>query len=284
MGGARGQPASLAGGRRAMSHLLRSWPDVAKRIRGAASVALFLDFDGTLAPFVAEPSAARLPWPTRQILQRLARLPGLRVWIISARREADLRARIAVPYLRYLGLYGWENGAAPKFEESQNRMLAEARRGVAETTGGIAGVRIEDKQATFALHWRGAPPESLHEAGRLFDRVMAQFDGNLRVIRGDHVWEVTPAGLLGKGVAARRYWRAWTGRALPIYLGDNLADEPAFAALADGITVCVGPARSTRARFRLRDPLEVREFLERLEEELRRVCGQGRKPLPRLPK
>jgi trehalose-phosphatase len=252
-----------------MNNLLRLWPDTARRIREASAVALFLDFDGTLAPFVSQPSAARLPWATRRILQRLTRLPGLRIWIISARREDDLRSRIAVSHLGYLGLYGSESGTLPQFKQDQSRMLAEARTEITDRIRRIPGVQIEDKEATFALHWRDAPPVSLHQAASVFDSVMAQFDGGLRVMRGERVWEVTPAGLLGKGVAVRLRWRAWSGCALPIYLGDTMADEPAFNALACGITVCVGRARSTRAQFRLRGPLEVRAFLERLEEELR---------------
>lgn len=252
-----------------MNHLLEAWHDVARRIRNAPAVALFLDFDGTLAPFACQPSAARLPWPTRRVLQRLAHQPSLRTWIVSARREDDVRSRVAVPRLHYLGLYGWENGAVPQFKPEENRMLLNARSAIAESIDSIPGVWIEDKEATFALHWRGAPPSSFHCAARVFADVMGQFDGGLRVMRGDRVWEVAPAGLPGKDVAVRRHWRAWRGSALPIYLGDSPADEPAFAALACGITVCIGRARATRAQFRLRGPSEVRAFLENLEREIR---------------
>lgn len=252
-----------------MKHLLQSWPDVAQRIRRARAIALFLDFDGTLAPFVSQPCAAQLPWPTRRALQRLSKLPGLRIWIISARRAGDLRSRIAVPHLHYLGLYGWENGSAPRFAAEETRGLAEARDRIMHRIRHIPGVRIEDKDATFALHWRGAPQASFRQAAHVFESVMAQFDQVLRVMAGDHVWEVTPASLLGKGVAVRLHWRAWQDRALPIYLGDNMADEAAFATLASGITVCIGRARPTRAHFQLRDTTEVRTFLERLEKELR---------------
>jgi len=251
-----------------MNHLLQLWPGVARRIREARAIALFLDFDGTLAPFVSQPSAARLPWPARRMLLRLSSQPRLRIWIVSARRREDLRSRVTVPRLQYLGLYGWENGALPRFPKNQRRMLAKAR---AELAGGIRripGVWIEDKDATFALHWRNAAPEEFHLAAGVFQSVMAPFEAGLRVMPGDHVWEVTPAGLPGKGVAARLHWRAWRGDALPVYVGDNAADELAFAALASGITVCVGPARDTRAHFRLRDPGEVRTFLERLEREI----------------
>jgi trehalose-phosphatase len=252
-----------------MKHLLQFWPEVAQRIRQARAVALFLDFDGTLAPFVYHSCAARLPWPTRRVLQRLARLPGLRIWIVSGRRSGDLRSRIAVPHLQYLGLYGWENGSLPSFEAAETRGLAEARDRIAQRIRHIPGIRIEDKDATFVLHWRGAPQPCFRRAAEVFESEMARFNRVLRVIAGDHVWEVAPASLLGKGAAARRRWRAWHNRALPIYLGDDVADEAAFTALASGITVHIGRARPTRAHFRLRDTTEVRAFLERLEKEVR---------------
>jgi trehalose 6-phosphate phosphatase len=52
---------------------------------------------------------------------------------------------------------------------------------------------------------------------------------------------------------------------LPIYVGDDLTDEPAFRVLRKGITVLVGPRRPTNAHFSLRNPAQVGVFLERLE-------------------
>jgi len=55
------------------------------------------------------------------------------------------------------------------------------------------------------------------------------------------------------------------GRAFPVYVGDDQGDEPAFAAVADGVTVRVGPdACLTRARYHLYSAKEVREFLQRM--------------------
>ena len=58
---------------------------------------------------------------------------------------------------------------------------------------------------------------------------------------------------------------------LPIYAGDDIADESAFQALHRGITVRVGKSMRTRARFRLRNPEEVLLFLKELERQL--PCG-----------
>jgi trehalose 6-phosphate phosphatase len=52
---------------------------------------------------------------------------------------------------------------------------------------------------------------------------------------------------------------------LPIYVGDDLTDEPAFKVLRKGITVLVGRRRPTNAHFWLKNPSRVSVFLERLE-------------------
>ena len=87
-----------------MRYLLQGWPTVAERLQSARTVALFLDFDGTLAPLRLRPDQARLPAPSRCALRRLACSPRLRIWVISGRRQADVCRRVAIPGVRCLGL------------------------------------------------------------------------------------------------------------------------------------------------------------------------------------
>ena len=72
--------------------------------------------------------------------------------------------------------------------------------------------------------------------------------------KGESVlWLLERLGLVGPDV-------------LPIYLGDDVTDEDAFAALAErgvGIVVRDGDGPS-RARYSLRNEVEVRQFLEGL--------------------
>ncbi len=58
---------------------------------------------------------------------------------------------------------------------------------------------------------------------------------------------------------------------LPFYVGDDVTDEDAFRALADGgIGVIVGtPSYGTSADYRLRDTDEVKQFLAELIDQLR---------------
>ena len=247
-----------------LPNLLDSWHEIAARARQARRIALFLDFDGTLAPYRLRPEESRLPAATRRALGRLSSRTCLHIWVISGRCQADIRQRVAIPGIASMGLYGWEDGRNPP---TAFPAVAEARASLAERLRSIPGIRIEDKGAAIALHYRATPPAAVRPAREVVDRVTAEFR-SLRVMEGNYTWEVLPRDLPGKGRAVLARWRSVGPDALPIYIGDDTSDEPAFAALSFGITACACPARRTRARYRLRGPAEVSRALERLEREL----------------
>jgi trehalose-6-phosphatase len=53
---------------------------------------------------------------------------------------------------------------------------------------------------------------------------------------------------------------------LPVIAGDDDADESAFAASPSGLTVRVGWSQNTEAKYYVRTPREMWEFLRRVEE------------------
>jgi trehalose 6-phosphate phosphatase len=250
-----------------MRSLLEDWPAVAERVRAASSIALFLDFDGTLAPIVEDPGAVVMRSSVRLALMRLAGNRGVRVCVISGRRLADVRARVGVPGVHYLGVHG---GDAPGvvLPRAIERSLAEARSELASRLNGHgAGIQIEDKSLAFAVHHRRAGAVEAAHARQILDQVVEKFTGTLRIVSGDRVWEVLPREIRGKGYTVRRLWQLRSPGALPVYIGNDGTDETAFGALSSGLTARVGAARQTRARYFLRNPAEVARFLEQLEQE-----------------
>ncbi len=250
-----------------MRDLLACWGQVAERLRTAAEIALFLDFDGTLAPFRADPGQAHLPPANRESLRRLVRLPSTKIWVISGRRRADLRRRLEVPGVECLGLYGWEDGRSGELSPRSFAELGRARQTLTGQLHAVAGVWVEDKSATFVLHYRGAPADSIRRARAALERALQRSGAGLHVIGEEQGWAVAPREIEGKGKAVRRLWHTFQPRALPVYAGDGASDEAAFRLLAQGITICAGSRRPTRARFRLHGPAQVGEFLARLEAE-----------------
>src|ERR1700693_5584119 len=134
-----------------MRHLFRSWNRVNRRLRAGRTIALFLDFDGTLTPLRPRPEDVQLDEATRSTLLRLARSPRFRVWVVSGRRRADIRARIRVPGIRYLGLHGWEGRASHRVPEQTRQMVSCARNWIGGLLLNTPGIWIEDKDVTFAI-------------------------------------------------------------------------------------------------------------------------------------
>jgi len=86
----------------AVQRMLAPW--LARR----STVALFLDYDGTLTPIVPSPEDAQLSEAARQALEQAARTPNLDIVIVSGRALADVQQRVGVPGLTYVGNHGFE--------------------------------------------------------------------------------------------------------------------------------------------------------------------------------
>lgn len=228
-----------------------------------AGTALFLDFDGTLVELADAPDLIRVPDTLPPLLGRLAeRLEG-RLAIVSGRAIADLDRHLGRTALAISGSHGFElrladgrvlAGATPA-------QLAEVRREVSRFAASSAGLLVEEKPAGIAVHYRQAPREEGRVAAFLAG--LAERNG-LVLQRGKMVVELRPPGA-DKGEALRRMMREppFDG-ARPLFVGDDLTDEHAFAAAAalDGAGILVGTPRETAARWRLPGVAAVARWLE----------------------
>jgi len=212
-----------------------------------------LDFDGTLAPIVDDPAAARATPAATAALRRLAPLAGT-VAVITGRPAAgaaEFAGVAAVPGVIVLGHYGrqrWERGeltgpAAPPG-------LAKARAGlpaVLAAAGAGKGTWVEDKGDALAVHTRrAAAPEA--ELDRLGGPLAALAERTGLVLEpGRLVLELRPPGA-DKGQAVRDL-AAERKPAAILFCGDDLGDRAAFNAVRElraegtpGLLVCSGSA------------------------------------------
>jgi trehalose 6-phosphate phosphatase len=248
-------------------HLFTCWNEISARIKGASTIALFLDFDGTLAPLHPRPEQVRLGTDMRCAIRSLRGNPRLRVCVISGRRRADVRERIRIAGIRYLGLYGWED-VSGVIVSSEIRQLLECLKLQFHMSGPMRGTWVEDKGVAITIHHAAdASPRDIERLRETVVRETGRFAERFRIVAGARSWEIAPIEWKDKGGAVRRELASIERGALPIYLGDEPADEPAFGVLRGGITVRVGEPAPTRARYRLANVAQVRGCLERIHKE-----------------
>jgi trehalose 6-phosphate phosphatase len=217
--------------------------------REPARALIATDFDGTLAPIVADPREARADPGTVGALRELAGLVGTLAVITGrpAGEAAELGGFEGVPGLIVLGHYGlerWEDGALtgpgdlPGVEAARERLP-----GVLAGAGAAAGVWVEDKGSALAVHTRrAADPAGALAALREPLAGLAAGTG-LVVEPGRLVIELRPPGM-DKG-AALTCLVAEREAGPVLFAGDDLGDLAAFAAVRalredghPGLTVC----------------------------------------------
>jgi alpha,alpha-trehalase len=147
-------------------------------------------------------------------------------------------------------------------------LIDEAARRLRRELAGIEGLLIEPKRFAVSIHFRLVDEREIPRIQKAVNEAAAALPG-LRKAHGKKLFELRPDLDWDKGKAL--LWLLETlgldrPDVVPLYLGDDLTDEDAFAAIAGrgvGILVTEEP-RDTAADYALRDTDEVRELLERL--------------------
>lgn len=241
-------------------------PPQALRLDGCA---LFLDLDGTLLELAPRPDAVRVEAALLELLRALLRRTGGAVALVSGRSIATLDTLLAPLRLPLSGLHGFERRDTSAIPVPRQRpgpeVLHEARHLMAQWLANEPRLVIEDKDLALALHYRQAP----HLEAELVSAVTAiatRPGSGLRAQRGRMVVELTP-DTVNKATAVAEFMQEepFRGRR-PVYVGDDLTDEPAFEWVnaAGGISVAVDVAPPTSARTHLGSVREVRAWLRAL--------------------
>ena len=226
---------------------------------GWSRVLLAFDFDGTLAPIVADRDAARMRSRTRSLLRTLCR--SYPCAVISGRSHEDVSARLEGAAVKYVvGNHGLEPGAGLAGFE---REILRAKSLLSTALGDRQGVDIEDKRYSLAIHFRKARHKALTREA--IERAVAALPAPMRLIPGKLVVNVIPAKAPNKGDALLQL-RATEQADTAFYIGDDATDEDVFELDQPGrlVTVRVGASRSSAAAYFVRSQLEVDALLEQL--------------------
>ena len=192
--------------------------------RDPARTALLFDFDGSLAPIVDDPAAATPADGALALLDRLA-VRYAKVAVISGRPRSFLAGRLG-PGVDLSGVYGLETrvGGVDQDHDAAadwRPVIAE----VAATADLPEGVVVEPKGLSLTVHFRRVP-----EAGEVVslwaDEVAARTGLEVRAAKASY--ELHPPIPVDKGTSVRELA---SGCGVVVYVGDDVGDLPAFAAL-----------------------------------------------------
>ena len=186
---------------------------------------LTFDIDGTLAPIVARPDAARIPATLQRALARLCAVAP--VAVLTGRGRDDARRMLAFEPAYVLGNHGVEG--LPGWEARVARFadVCRAWHAALERGGQLAqaGVMLEDKRLSLSLHYRRAPDTAY--ARRVIATRIAALSPPAHVVMGKQVVNLLPPGAPTKGDALRELLQQLPS-GCSIYCGDDETDEHVF--------------------------------------------------------
>ena len=216
---------------------------------------LVLDFDGVLAPIVADPTTSAMPDRVARSLARLASGLGL-VAVISGRPVAFLEERVKAPGVPLLGSYGMEqsfDGARQIAPEAEHWLapVREAAQRLRPIFAGSPGIRVEEKSVSVAVHWRQAPDHAAaaDQVRQATERVSEEL--GLRLEPGKLVEELRPPIDVDKGSAISALLAAHGDLTAFAYAGDDLGDIPALRKARDagGYALVIDHGQETDPRL-----------------------------------
>ncbi|MBY5268783.1 trehalose-phosphatase [Spiribacter salinus] len=237
-----------------------------------ADWALFLDFDGTLVDIAAHPDAVAVSPELHGLLRTLTQTLHGAVAIVSGRSLNGLDALLNGALPAMAGIHGLErrDGRGQIYRPmDRTESFAEARAALSAFVEQHPGTTLEDKGNALTLHYRGAP-ELAGEAEALLRTQCEALGEEFRLLRGKQVLELKPAGHhKGTVVEAFLAEAPFAGRT-PVFLGDDVTDEDAFAVVnrLGGHSIRVGTDRPTAARYQLASVNAALQWLGSLPEQI----------------
>ena len=247
-------------------------------VQAAASLRLFLDYDGTLVDFAPTPDRLD-PDPTVvRLLERLAKKANISTAVISGRRLPDLRVLLPIPGLYLGGTYGIElltpsGDTIYRADYGAVRPVLESiKRRWESLLSGRSGFFLEDKDWTLALHARFAgaaeAAEVLAAARRAIDpQTLA---GRFRILGGHRFLEIAPRLASKREAVLYLLGQFPVSGARIIYVGDDDKDEEAFPLIHEqgGAAIKVAQpsqaSSSTEADYIFESPQKAVHWLESL--------------------
>lgn len=237
----------------------------------AETVALFLDFDGTLVEIVEHPDLVAIDGRTKEALSTVSGCLSSALAIVTGREIEVIDKFLAPLKLPVAGIHGLMRrdaaGHIPQPPEKLAHFVDKVAERLKPFSQSEAGLVLEIKASSVALHYR-ARPELERLCLEVCEAAIVDFS-DVELKRGKMVFEIKP-DIANKGTAILDYMKEapFMGRT-PWFAGDDVTDEDAFKVVNDlgGVTIKVGPG-DTVAKYRASDTAEFVKWLAEAADKL----------------
>ncbi len=230
--------------------------------------ALFLDFDGTLVELAERPESVISGNEVQDLLSGLQVHLGGAVAVVTGRAIEECDQFLGGIVRVIAGHHGQElrtPDGVVHHQDIPHDALADIRGELDAFVGQHRSLLLEVKGRALALHFRQAP-ELEHACDEITKRLAGRFPDELVVLNGKMVREIKASGHdKGDAVAQLMEMPPFKGRR-PVYAGDDVTDEDAFAVVnrLDGVSIKVGEG-DTGARHRVATVAELRAWLRQIQ-------------------
>ena len=205
--------------------------------------AVLLDVDGTILDLAPTPLEVVVPPDLTVALERLSKRTGGALAFVSGRPLAELDLFFQPLKLPTIAGHGAELRFGDGFVARANVFLdPHLKAELARVADDRPGVVVEDKNYSMALHYRQAQHLG-HEVRDEVSAICARYPSTaIEILPGKSVVEVKQPSF-NKGTSVRELMQhpPFKGRR-PIFIGDDVTDEAAFAVLPEfgGVGFSVG--------------------------------------------
>jgi trehalose 6-phosphate phosphatase len=192
--------------------------------------ALYLDVDGTLIDLATTPHGVAVPAGLIDCLRTLSACFGGALAIITGRRVAEIDNILSPIVLPASGVHGAELrlSSGEPVTQLMPSIPSEMVDQLSEIVRRTPGVLIEPKGPGLAIHYRLAP-NAAPLILRNLEGFLQLYPDRFAIYPGQRVFEIIPTGFSkASGLTSFAQTDPFKGR-IPIMIGDDIGDEPAFA-------------------------------------------------------
>jgi trehalose 6-phosphate synthase/phosphatase len=240
---------------------------IVKRFKNAKKRLVLLDYDGTLVGFKDNPQDAKPDAKLYSLLDNFENQKNTKLCLISGRDKAtfqDWYDKKGYDLITDHGVWIRENKKWTPLEILKTDWMSNIKPILETFVDRTPGTFIEEKEYSLAWHYRTADPELAQIRTTELNTVLTSMVANneLSILQGNKVIEIKSSNV-NKGRATNQLLMK-DDYDFVLIIGDDWTDEYMFEAASESaITIKVGYVK-TKAKYKIKDPIKVRELLKKL--------------------